>query len=177
MVQRRKGEYGGEIVYRMDRCDLESCAGLYKGQPGLQALLRRAHGGTPPGDGAAELSERVRTHAAAADARASAAVEEAADDLRELDEGPNGNKRSRAAESSRCSRKDGVVPLSMKGGTFDGQAPHGLPGNLPARHVAAGVELRTDTQPRLRRGVRDQVHDGVVRDQRSTTPVLRDLGE
>ena len=62
--------------------------GCYEDQPRLQVLLRRAHGGTATGDGPGELPERLPADTAATHARAAAALEEAADHLRELDERP-----------------------------------------------------------------------------------------
>ena len=48
-----------EVSDRVDRVHLEPRHRLHQGQPGLQALLRRAHGRAAPGDGAAELPQRV----------------------------------------------------------------------------------------------------------------------
>jgi protein gp37 len=42
---------------------MEPRHGVQQDQPRLQALLRRAHGGAPSGDGAGELQERLRAHA------------------------------------------------------------------------------------------------------------------
>src|SRR5262245_22219430 len=79
---------------RVDRMGLEPGDGLEEEQPGLQVLLRRADGEAAAGDGEPELRERLRGHIAAAHAGTAARVEEAAADLRQLDERPLPRRRA-----------------------------------------------------------------------------------
>src|SRR5205823_10392495 len=86
---------------------------VQQGQSRLQVLLRRAHGGTPAGDGAAELQERLRADTAAADAGAAAPMEEASDHLRQLDERlvPSGRAARLHSARFQCHAPGALAPV------------------------------------------------------------------
>src|SRR6185295_1676025 len=70
----------------MDWVHLESSHRLHEDQPRLQELLRRTYGAPASSHGTAELCQWLRAHSTRGCSRTAAAMEEAANHIRQFDE-------------------------------------------------------------------------------------------
>src|SRR5665213_3786704 len=73
--------------------------------------------------------------------------------------------------------RDDVVPIAVEGCGLDVESAELGLGELDAEGIGPLVEFGFDRQASLRGGVRDEVDDDVVGEQRPTAPVLRNVAE
>ena len=74
-------------------------------------------------------------------------------------------------------RADSVVPFAVENITRDPDAGHLLVSDFYLRRIILTVENAAYFKTSLRARVRYQVHNGGVRQQWLTTPVLSDIGK
>ena len=70
-----------------------------------------------------------------------------------------------------------VVPLAVEAPRPDRESTHRGVGNFYLRTIAAAVQFRLHLEAVGGRGVGDQAYDGLVIDERSPAPILRDMRE
>ncbi len=88
---------------------------------------------------------------------------------------PFNAKGPRRNNSYKSTGLDRVVPVAVKVGSCQFDACELGAGDLFARRIAATIQRCANLQAGGRRGMRDQLDDHLVTDQRLAAPVLRDV--
>src|SRR2546426_519306 len=72
---------------------------------------------------------------------------------------------------------NGVIPVAVEARMLDGNRGHLFFSDFDSSRIAAGVEGRFDAQAGARCRGADEAHDGLVAEERTTSPVLGDVTE